>query len=106
MKKRLMVIMAMVLVVLFGLCACEDQVEALVGGEPEFHGASISREKAKSIALAHAGMQEAEVQYLTVQTDYDDGVPVYEVSFHKGLVEYDYEIHADNGKILSFDVDR
>lgn len=106
MKKRLMVIIAMVLVVLFGLCACEDEVEALIGGEPEFHAASISREKAKSIALEHAGFQEADVQYLTVQTDYDDGVPVYDVSFHMGSVEYEYEIHADTGKILSFDADR
>ena len=104
MKKRFIVIVAMLLVILFGLSACEDKIGAFFRDDPEVHAASVSRERAQAIALDHAGLLAQEVQYLTVRSEYDDGVPVYEVSFHKDLVEYEYEIHADNGKILSFDI--
>ncbi len=65
----------------------------------------ISEKEAKSIALKHAGFKEDEVTHLFVELDYDDGVLRYEVDFHKDLVEYDYDIDAKTGKILSYDKD-
>ena len=65
----------------------------------------ISEEKAKSIALEHAGFKESEVKFLHVELDYDDGVLRYEVDFRQGNVEYDYDIDANTGKILSYDKD-
>ena len=35
----------------------------------------------------------------------EDGVPVYEVEFESGRLEYSYEIHGYTGKILSREVD-
>ena len=59
----------------------------------------ISREKAKSIALNHAGLKEADVRGLEIELDYDKGIHVYEVSFESGRYEYDYDIDAYSGVV-------
>ena len=59
----------------------------------------ISREKAKSIALSHAGLNEADVRGLEIELDNEKGVLVYEVSFESGKYEYDYDIDAYTGAI-------
>lgn len=63
----------------------------------------ISAAEAKSIALAHAGLTEAQVKGLRAEYDRDDGRPEYDVEFRVGNMEYEYEIHAETGKILSWD---
>ncbi len=65
----------------------------------------IGEEKAKKIALDHAGLKEADVKHLFVELDYDDGVLRYEVDFRQDKYEYDYDIDAKTGKILSYDKD-
>ena len=59
--------------------------------------------KAKQIALSHAGVSNVSIHRIT--KDYDDGVPVYEVEFYVGNKEYDYEINAITGAIISYDQD-
>jgi len=66
----------------------------------------ISEQEARDIALKHAGFTADQVSRLRVTFDYDDGVPEYEVDFDFDGFEYDYEIHAETGKILSWDKDR
>jgi len=66
----------------------------------------ISKEEAIAIALKDAGFTEDQVTRLRTEFDYDDGRPEFEVDFHQGGFEYDYEIHAETGKILSKDKDR
>ena len=64
-------------------------------------GATITADRAKQIALA-------EVPGGTVfkcQLDRDDGRLVYEVEVYSGTTEYDFEIDAQTGSILSRDVD-
>lgn len=68
-------------------------------------GNYITEAQAKSIALKDAGVQESAAVFLTVRLDWDDGRPEYEVEFYSGRVEYDYEIHAVTGAILSSDRD-
>lgn len=65
--------------------------------------AYISKEEAKAIALTHAGVSADEVTRLTAEFDYDDGRGEYDVQFHYGSYEYSYEIHAETGRILSWD---
>ena len=65
----------------------------------------IGEAKAKSIALNHAGLTESQATFLSVKRDYDDGRWEYEVEFYKGTTEYDYEIDAATGTILSVDYD-
>ena len=59
----------------------------------------ISVDKAKQIALSHAGVSGA--SFTKVKLDTDDGVRVYEIEFKVGNVEYEYEINASSGAIIS-----
>lgn len=63
----------------------------------------IGKAAAKQIALEHAGVAEADASHLWVSRDYDDGRLEYEVEFFSGSKEYDYDIDAADGSILSFD---
>ncbi len=65
----------------------------------------IGEEKAKSIALKKAGLSQNEVIFERVQLEKDDGIWQYEIEFRKGTTEYDADIKADDGTILSWDVD-
>ena len=65
----------------------------------------ITADKAKEIALADAGVTAAEAVFLKARLDFDDGRMVYEVEFYSGNTEYDYDIDATTGAILSVDHD-
>ena len=61
-------------------------------------------EKAKSIALAKVpGAAAANVR--KAHLDYDDGRAQYEVEIIYNTMEYDFEIDASTGAILSWDSD-
>lgn len=63
----------------------------------------ITEEQAKQIAFEHAQVQEADLTNLKVKKDYEDGVSIYEIEFHSGAKEYEYDIKADDGQILKTD---
>lgn len=65
----------------------------------------IGEEKAKEIALEHAGVAASAARQLQAKLDYEDGVMVYEVEFYAGNNEYDYEINAKTGAIIKSDKD-
>lgn len=65
--------------------------------------ATVTQDEAEAIALAHAGIVETDVTYMTSKLDYDDGAWEYDVEFWVGTTEYDYEIHATTGVICSYD---
>jgi hypothetical protein len=60
---------------------------------------TISADRAKQIALSHAGVGGA--NFTKVELDTDDGVQVYEIEFKVGNVEYEYDINAISGEIIS-----
>lgn len=68
--------------------------------------ADIGAEKAKSIALNHAGVSASQTSEMKVEQDWDDGVLEYEVEFKAGGVEYEYTIHGGTGQILKYESDR
>ncbi|MBR6567842.1 MAG: peptidase [Clostridia bacterium] len=73
--------------------------------------ADISSEKAGIIAVTDAGFTSAEVSYLNVKTEYENGSKVFDVSFiafngDGSYTEYDYEIKASDGRILEKDIDK
>ena len=65
----------------------------------------ISDAKAKEIALNHANVSQNQVSYINAHLDYDDGIQVYDVSLYVNDVEYSYEINAQNGNIVSYEMD-
>ena len=68
--------------------------------------ATLSAEEAKAIAVEDAGLTLSQVFRLRAEYEIDDGIPQYDVEFRYDGFEYTYEIHADTGKILSFEKDR
>lgn len=68
-------------------------------------GNVITLDEAKAIALKDAGFSESQVTIVRAHQDYDDGRLEYEVEFYKDNVEYDYDIDAATGRIISRDYD-
>lgn len=66
---------------------------------------ALTLEEAQSIALKHAGFTADQVTALHAEYEIEHGVPLYDVEFRQGYWEYDYEIHADTGEILSYSKD-
>ena len=65
----------------------------------------IGKDRAKELALKHAGLSIKKVSFVRVELDRDDGRAVYEVEFYSGNREYDYEIDAVTGAVVDFDSD-
>lgn len=79
--------------------------EQPVTGQQPQQSASITEEQAKEIAANHAGVAVADLTFHSVSLEEDDGRRVYDVEFYSGSTEYDYEIDAATGKIVSYDYD-
>ena len=62
-------------------------------------------EAASQAALTHAGVNRNETMGLRVKTDWEFSGKIYEVEFHVGRTEYNYDIDADTFEILSWEVD-
>ena len=65
----------------------------------------ITREQAQNIALEHAALAADQVTGLRTEYDTDHGYPEFDVEFRYGNREYDYEIDAETGEILSYSVE-
>lgn len=65
-------------------------------------GQYIGEASAKQIALNHAGIAEADANFVRCHLDFDDGRWEYKVELYSGATEYEYEIDASTGDILSF----
>ena len=65
----------------------------------------ISADKAKKIALGDAKLAEKDVTFVKVELELEDNRLVYDVEFYSGNVEYDYDIDAVSGAIVSADRD-
>lgn len=63
----------------------------------------ITEDQAKQIAFDHAQVKEEDLTNLKVKKDFDDGVSIYEVDFQAANKQYEYDIKAADGQILSTD---
>ena len=69
------------------------------------NNSKITVEKAKEISLKHANLKDNQVIFNKTEMDYDNGVQVYDIEFHYNNIEYNYEIDANTGNILSYSQD-
>lgn len=76
------------------------------GGNTNGSDSYIGVDRAKQIALDHAGFTESQVQFSKAKLENDDGIVEYDVSFYYNGMEYDYTINAVSGDIIEFDYDR
>ena len=94
------------------LDAAEDSVEQSlhraappVPAETSAASDPITKEKAEEIALKYLNLTRDQVKRLRSSYEIDDGTGQYDVEFTAGDCEYEFEIHGETGKILSFDKD-
>lgn len=77
-------------------------------GTPPVHNSQtsyISADQAKAAAFAHANVNEKDVSKLKVDFDQDHGKAEYEVKFDVANMEYEYEIDAVTGEVISYEMD-
>ncbi len=125
--KKTILTLALALWVIFSLVSCEDdkiiennppvndtqindtqkeaplneaQSNTPVGGAQASVTDEITLDEAKSIALAHAGLTEVDVNFIKAEKDFDDGILSYEIEFYANNAEYEYDIDAKTGNIL------
>ena len=67
----------------------------------------ITEDQALEIALKHAGLSKGDISTLRIHQDFDDdmGVTKYDIEFHVGAREYNYDIDTTTGDIYESEVD-
>ena len=63
----------------------------------------IGEEAALKTAIKEAGVKASEVANSYVELESDNGIAKYEVEFYTGDTEYNFEIDARSGNILSYE---
>lgn len=82
----------------------EDDEEAESGTQSD-SSSKISREKAVRIVLDRVdGADESDIHEMDL--DHDDGQLVYEGELRYSGYEYDFEIDAETGEIIKWEIDR
>lgn len=85
----------------FGTTSFDTNISAAQSAEIN----SISVEQAKEIALSHAGKTADQVQFVKIKQDWEHGRTVYEIEFIANDNEYEYEIDANTGAIVKWEVE-
>ena len=65
----------------------------------------LTKEQAQQIALDHVGVTAEQVTRLRTEYEIDDGVVQFDVEFREGDWDHEFEIRAEDGRILSYDKD-
>lgn len=72
---------------------------------PSNEATNITPKQAQATALEHAGFSADQVTALHTEYETDDAIAHYDVKFRHEHLEYEYEIHAQTGEIISFESD-
>ena len=86
----------------------ESKVESTMSGmesDMTQATASITEQEAKDAALKAAGFTESDVTGLRAELETEDGTMQYEIHFSVSGTEYDYEIDAKTGDVISSEKD-
>ena len=65
----------------------------------------LTDEEIKKIIFEHAKVNEADVNHVIIENEFDDGRKEIEVDFWIGTTEYSYTLDTD-GNILEFEVEK
>ncbi len=66
----------------------------------------IGEDTAIAAALADAGISADAASNIRTEFDCENGIIIYEIEFNSGGMEYEYDIDASSGTIVSSDVER
>lgn len=93
-------------------CTCILAVLAILGVGAAFavgavaENTSIGVGRAQDAAFADAGVAPEDVVLSRTEFEFEKGRFVYEVDFTAGGMEYEYLIHASDGKVISRDLEQ
>ena len=74
----------------------DNELEKVAGG-------TLTQDEALGKALEHAQLKRDQLDFVKkAEMDYEHGRKVWEIKFYQGGFEYEYDIDAQNGKILKF----
>ena len=77
----------------------DSELEKVAGG-------TLTQDEALAKALEHAQIKRNQIEFIKpIEMDYEHGRKVWEIKFYQGNVEFEYNIDAENGKILKFERD-
>ena len=65
--------------------------------------AQITPNRAKEIALAHAGVSESAANFKQIKLDNKNGKAVYVIEFIANKLRYEFDIDASSGSIIKFE---
>ena len=71
----------------------------------EASSALLTEEQVRQIALDYLGIPGEQAERMRIQYEMDDGIPQFDVTVLQGDWEHEFEIHAETGKILSYEKD-
>ncbi len=66
----------------------------------------LSPERAKQLALSHSKVSERDAKFTKLKLDRENGIFVYEIEFYTESNKYEYDINANTGEIVEFEVER
>lgn len=89
-----------------GTSTTPSQPENSPGAAAATGNTLLTREEAEKAALAYAGVTTDQVTRLHTEADLYDTIPHYDVEFHRDGFEYDCEINALTGEVLSYERER
>ena len=81
-----------------------DQASSVAYGEVS-KSQYIGKDVALDTALDRLGITESQISGCDIEFECDDGIITYDIEFRVGGVEYEFEIDATTGKIISGDID-
>ena len=82
-------------------------VKKAAGSAAPAQAQGVTEDQALDIALKHAGLSKGDFSALRIHQDFDDdmGVTKYDIEFHVGAREYNYDIDTTTGDIYESEVD-
>lgn len=84
----------------------ESNASSAVDKTKKQEKADVGIDRAKAIAVGHAGVKSSDVVFSKAKLERDDGKLVYEIEFYSNYAEYDYTIDASSGTILEYETDK
>lgn len=108
MKKKVLAVLMVTALAITGLAACGSgnsggSDNGSGSGGDEIQSRDIMVKNAKEAALADAGLTEEQTISIGKSFEYDDGNEVVKISLYTVDTDYEYEIRAEDSKILEKD---
>lgn len=82
-----------------------DEGDSNSAGQPGIANLDMEVEEAKAIAAEHAGFSVSDVSFSKAKLEKEHRMMVYEIEFYNNGLEYEYEINAETGEIIKYEVE-